>query len=1230
MSKKSYFICARNISALFILQIFLFLNSQATHGQGFEMVVQNNHTLFKAAISNDGQVGATTSQFGGEIKIYDLNTNYIVANFPFNGVTNSLFFTRDKKYIIAAGGSSRSGKVLITEIVTKKRSLITAADMIIEASLSPDEKYLVTVELFEGIPNNPNFTRKQNDEYFKQRGRKIIVYHFPSLVKYKEIITNNYSQLEGRGLSATAINNGLIIRTVYTKTFSNKNNFYHYNFQDNKITLIYTESGAPGLFEFSATSKYLVISRNGSSGKITLLQIHNPKKKIIHKNDYILNYSISENESEIMIIEETKNIERILKNVPGVWDTNQKSDVPLYYHCLAKYNIATEQRTLLIDSIQPYDAFILSYTSAFKAPLCWSSFKFIGPCLVNSEKQKINDLNVFTTYDLKNKTKKYILPPTDFTSNFHMVDQHTMIYGGARNEKIKTIIIKDVFSGKTDKMSTGKTTYTSRFTVSKDNKFLIGFNAQEDSLLVWNLKGQNRILYEGRKAGADILNSSQAAADNERVKQFSENELKLLNQISPPPQTKAGTGIEKAVIDNSGNTIIASDNSKLYIWDTQSKKLLKTISGYPWVNDILIIDDKRLLIAQNKPSDYNIYAISKPEYKYIRLIDRDGNLLKEYLKNSSVIPSISFNKTTKLISAGYIDTTGWGGVLISWDLETARKMHQIEFGIGNIPSVQLFDKTDKKLIAGCTNGEIHIYDAQTFQLQKKLEGHSQMVLQLELSEDERYLYSAGMDKKFIKWDMQTGEIIYTYVNLQDPEKFFAYTPDGYFDCSSDVRNAVAYATGFNSFGPDQFAVKYNRPDIVLERMGCKDKDLIAHYKNQYLKRLRRLGMTEESLSTDFHIPQATIIESSNKGKFTTIKFRLSDEKYALKSYNIFVNDIPLYGESKQTGSTNTIELSETIELCNGTNKIEVSCLNEKGAESYRAMVESSFDGKVEKNLYLLAFGVSKYKDPSFNLMYAHKDALDLANILEGLKGRGFDNIYTKVLVNEQVTPEAIRNAKEILKNSKPDDTFILYIAGHGVHDKDAESTFYYLTYNTKLNDLKGTAADFETIEDLLRGIPPRNKLFLMDACESGELDLNEIPAGGQTIANSGSASRGFKNTGSKPKIKGSTPITSKSFINQRDRYIYNDLVRRSGAIVFSSSKGGEVSYERSDIENGLFTEYIMKALSSNEADNNTDGIVSTDELRDYVNTQVARASGDLQHPTVDRDNIYQKFGFIIK
>lgn len=46
----------------------------------------------------------------------------------------------------------------------------------------------------------------------------------------------------------------------------------------------------------------------------------------------------------------------------------------------------------------------------------------------------------------------------------------------------------------------------------------------------------------------------------------------------------------------------------------------------------------------------------------------------------------------------------------------------------------------------------------------------------------------------------------------------------------------------------------------------------------------------------------------------------------------------------------------------------------------------------------------------------------------------------------------------------------------------------------------------------------------------------------------------------------------------------------------------------------LFTKYIMKVIAT------------TDELRQYVSWLVAKASGDLQLPTVDRDNIFQMFG----
>ena len=77
--------------------------------------------------------------------------------------------------------------------------------------------------------------------------------------------------------------------------------------------------------------------------------------------------------------------------------------------------------------------------------------------------------------------------------------------------------------------------------------------------------------------------------------------------------------------------------------------------------------------------------------------------------------------------------------------------------------------------------------------------------------------------------------------------------------------------------------------------------------------------------------------------------------------------------------------------------------------------------------------------------------------------------------------------------------------------------------------------------------------------------------------------------------------------------------------MFSSCRGGEFSYESEAVGNGFFTREILNALSDPALAEG--GMVSVDRLRGKVSESVVKLSGDLQHPTVDRDNLYQKFGF---
>ena len=637
------------------------------------------------------------------------------------------------------------------------------------------------------------------------------------------------------------------------------------------------------------------------------------------------------------------------------------------------------------------------------------------------------------------------------------------------------------------------------------------------------------------------------------------------------------------------------------MWNVETGKLIKTLEGHTrFVNSINFSPDGKYLASGSDDKTIKLWNVSTG--KHIKT-------LKGHIWN---VVSVNFSPDGKYLASGSGDT------IKLWNVKTGKLIKTLEGHTKEVTSVN-FSPDGKYLASGSFDCTIKLWNVERGDVIRTFEGHTDVVWSVNVSPDGKYLASGSSDNTIKLWDVETGDCI-SFVSAED--NWIMFTPDGYFDSSKNGGELVAMVKGLAAFGIDQFAVKNNRPDIILKRLGLGNEELINHYYYQYLKRLRRLGFTEEQLSSEYHVPEAKIIDLKVDEKFAKVSFNLNDSKYNLKKYNIYINNVPIFGAYGKEITGNNLDKTEIIELTSGKNKIEVSCINEKGAESFRALTYTEYNKKIKSDLYYIGFGVSKYKNSDINLNYAHKDAQDLGILFSHMKEK-FNNIYVKTYLNEEVTVENIKKAKEFLKDAKVDDTFILFIAGHGVHDKDKEATYYYMTYNSDLNNLSQTAADFDLIEDIMQGISPRNKLFLMDTCESGEIEEKTQEQYLAMAKSRGLEARAIRNI----KIVGRKSLPPRTYLYDQDRYIYNDLIRRSGAIVFSSSKGGEFSYEKDDFKNGLFTTEVINCLKNKSADKNNDGIISTDELRNYVIEIVPKISSDLQHPTVDRDNIYQKFGF---
>ena len=754
--------------------------------------------------------------------------------------------------------------------------------------------------------------------------------------------------------------------------------------------------------------------------------------------------------------------------------------------------------------------------------------------------------------------------------------------------------------------------------VSPDGKFIYAAvgdhwsSAGDHSIKVWELQnGRLRENFTGHKKGVACIALSPdgkilaSASSDMTMRLWDTVAGKCIRVINIDAGGDGYEGVTQIKFTSDGKSLVTCGNEMpICVWDVATGKAVKAFGTTRTC--ISVSPDGKTLASE-------LHLYDNPDYLVVELWSLDKGRSINPLK----APSDDIEKHnaanwmeyshdgTRLATASFNYVRIW---------KTSTGTQSVSFKSESLIGTIAFSPDDETLAVGTGDGII-LFDTDSGKKIKECRG--EVGGELAWSPDGKYLLT-GMGSRIDVYNIKNDEIM---TLLSSGKEWVVYMKNGNFDASSNGGKLAAVTSGLHAYDIDQFALKYNRPDLILSSMGLGIGELIDHYRGQYLRRLRRAGFKESDLVSGFHVPETVIISSKQNEKFYDMEISFSDDKYNLRRYNIFINDVPLFGSyGKEISGSNT-SVRESIELSSGKNKIEVSCTNEKGMESYRELINASYNKPVTGSLYFLGFGVSQYKDSELNLKYADKDARDLAGTFSKMKKK-YGSVNVKTYLNGEVTADAFDRAKEFISAAKVDDTFVLFIAGHGVHARDKDATYYYLTHNADRNDLAGSCVNFDTIEDLMQGIAPRNKIFLMDTCESGEIEDNSENAAISAADTKGSNARSVRGFS----VSGNGSVPKRSYLFQKDRYIYNDMVRRSGAIVFSSSRGGEYSWESDVIKNGWFTREIIRALGgSGVAVKN--GTVSTDELRRGVAESVAKGTSDLQHPTVDRDNLYQKFSF---
>lgn len=536
---------------------------------------------------------------------------------------------------------------------------------------------------------------------------------------------------------------------------------------------------------------------------------------------------------------------------------------------------------------------------------------------------------------------------------------------------------------------------------------------------------------------------------------------------------------------------------------------------------------------------------------------------------------------------------------------------------------------DSLLVVSGSSGYLKAFDLNA-NLVSDFLGHEDVVFSINISNDEKWIISGSHDQSIRLWDVDKigkQREIYpaaTCYFSKDGEWIMA-TDQGYYMASTHGGKYLGFHQnqGFDQSGKfypfENFDLKYNRPDKVLERLDMGSDRLREMLFLAYQKRLRKMNIAEDVLTDELSLPVVNISTSTESvtEKQYTLDIQATDPKYALDRINVFINDVPIYGTNGYAlRRDNKKQLAKklNVELLPGRNKIQVSVLNIAGVESLKETVEVFYDApKVKPDLHLVTIGVSNYKDSNFNLDYASKDATDVANLFHGHYQR-YNRIFLHKFTDALAQREQILGVKEKLNQSKINDEVIIFAAGHGLLDDELD--YYFATHDIDFENPSGRGLKYEELEGLLDGIPARKKILLIDACHSGEVDKEQTELVRSELERKGVKVRGFAQ---KPQPVGIDNVF------ELMQELYADLRRGTGAMVISSAGGMEFALESEKWKNGVFSYALLEALSEGKGDANSDGQITVSELRNYVFDRVVELTDGRQHPTSRRENLEYDF-----
>src|SRR5271157_837303 len=567
--------------------------------------------------------------------------------------------------------------------------------------------------------------------------------------------------------------------------------------------------------------------------------------------------------------------------------------------------------------------------------------------------------------------------------------------------------------------------------------------------------------------------------------------------------------------------LTGSANKTARVWDLATGHEIRRLEGHSdWVNSVAFSPGGRWALTGSKDQTARVWEVATGREIRRLEVDSEGvasaasspygrQVLTEEVEGLTVgVESVAFSPDGRsaptpgsqqfpgIISVAFSPDGRWAltgsadQTARVWDLATGHEIRRLEGHSNSVTSVA-FSPDGRWALTGSWDKTARVWEVATGHEIRCLEGHSSSVNSVAFSPDGRWALTGSEDGTTKLWDAASGRWVATLVSFREGG-WAVVDPESRYD-ASDPDNApgLHFVAGDDVIELGQLKQRFYTPGLLARIWRGEKLPEIAGS----LKDVKLVPGVEVQPPAPGSV-EATVRLTNRSGGIGKVIVKVNGRELPTATRGVTPDPNAKSAELK-------LNLEGATFSPTGKNVIEVFADNGDGVIRSRG-VTVAWQGQAPTEapppkLFAIVVGASSYDNPSLNLRYSAKDAMDFGHALElaarGMLGKERANVT--VLASggaQEPTKENIRQAFDhVAKEAQGGDLLVVYLAGHGVAARNEQDQYYYLTREARSTEIDrdpglravSTISSAELKEWLSRTNMPLKQVVILDTCAAG-------------------------------------------------------------------------------------------------------------------------------------------------